>query len=107
MSRTSKSHDQIVRSTLSLTKPVEVTFALEEREAREVFVCGNFNDWSPVSLRMLRRGGNGLWEKRLTLTPGRYEYKYVVDGKWIHDPLARRNVPNAHGSLNSIVEVRI
>jgi 1,4-alpha-glucan branching enzyme len=86
-------------------KRIEVTFALERPEAQEVFLCGDFNDWSPSSLRMIRSSQNGLWEKRLALAPGRYEYKFVADGEWIHDPHADQNVPNAGGSLNSVVEV--
>ena len=84
---------------------IEVTFALERPEAREVFLCGDFNEWSPSSLRMMRRSQNGLWEKRLALAPGRYEYKFVADGEWIHDTRADQNVPNVGGSLNSVMEV--
>jgi len=47
----------------------------------------------------------GLWETRLTLPFGRFEYKFIVDGKWMHDPHARENVPNGFASLNSIVEI--
>lgn len=86
-------------------KLVEVTLSLERLEAQEVYLCGDFNQWSPVSLRMIRRDDNGRWEKRLTLAPGHYEYKFVVDGEWIHDPGASRNVPNGCGSLNSVLEV--
>jgi hypothetical protein len=32
--------------------------------------------------------------------------KLIVDGEWIVDPAAQKNVPNEHGSLNSVVEVR-
>jgi hypothetical protein len=39
------------------------------------------------------------------LEPGRYEYKFVMDGKWIHDSRAGENVANASGSLNSVLEV--
>jgi 1,4-alpha-glucan branching enzyme len=83
----------------------EVIFNLSNREAEEVYLCGDFNQWSPRSLPMIRRGDNPWWEKRLVLAPGRYEYKFIVDGIWIHDPQACHNVPNANGSLNSVMEV--
>jgi 1,4-alpha-glucan branching enzyme len=54
---------------------------------------------------MIQRPDNGRWEKRITLSPGRYQYKFLVDGKWIHDPVARANVPNDLGTLNSVLEV--
>jgi 1,4-alpha-glucan branching enzyme len=81
-----------------------VTFSLEAPEAQAVYLCGDFNQWSPTSLRMIRHGASSYWEKRLILAPGPYQYKFVVDGEWVHDPKASKNVPNHHGSLNSIVE---
>lgn len=84
----------------------QVDFVLEYDGAEQVYVCGDFNEWHPASLRMIGNREAGLWEKRLMLKPGRYEYKFLVDGKWVHDPDARENVPNGHGSLNSVVEVR-
>jgi 1,4-alpha-glucan branching enzyme len=93
----------------SVPKPgcirVEVEFVLERCRAEQVYICGDFNDWQPASLRMVGNPKSGLWEKRLTLEPGRYEYKFCVDGNWIHDPVALENVPNPYGSLNSVVDV--
>jgi 1,4-alpha-glucan branching enzyme len=93
-------------SPRSRLKVVEVTFILDRPDAREVFLCGDFNQWAPESLRMIRRVGAGRWEKHLTLPPGRYEYRFVVDGQWMSDPQAPAGVPNPYGSFNSVVEVR-
>jgi 1,4-alpha-glucan branching enzyme len=84
----------------------EVDFVLECNGAEHVYVCGSFNDWHPTCLRMIGNPDAGLWEKRLLLPPGRHEYKFVVDGKWLHDSDARENVSNIYGSFNSVVEVR-
>ena len=84
----------------------EINFVLDHNGAEHVYLCGDFNDWKPASLRMIGNPDAGLWEKRLTLPPGRYEYKFIVDGKWVHDPDARKNIPNIFGSLNSVVEVQ-
>ena len=84
----------------------EVAFILSSPEAEEVYLCGDFNEWSPGSLPMIRHGGDHWWEKRLVLPPGRYEYKFIVNGVWIHNPDAAENVPNVYGSLNSVVEVQ-
>jgi len=99
---------QCQRADGSFARPkvIEVTFAMESPDANEVYLCGDFNNWSPTSLRMSRTGANGRWEKRLVLAVGRHEYKFVVDGGWRHDPKARKNSPNAFGSLNSVLEVR-
>ena len=85
---------------------VEIDFVLEHRGEEEVCICGDFNDWQLGSLRMIRSHEGGHWEKRLVLPPGRYEYKFVEDGRWIHDARARLNVPNAFGSFNSVLEVK-
>ena len=85
----------------------EIDFVLECAGAEHVYVCGDFNAWRPTGLPMIGNPDAGLWEKRLVLPPGRYEYKFFVDGKWLHDPDARENVPNPHGSLNSVLEVRL
>jgi len=85
----------------------EVAFILNRPGADSVFLCGDFNEWFPAGLPMISRAAGRLWEKRLLLRPGRYEYKFIVDGVWMHNPDAGENVPNAFGSLNSVVEVRL
>jgi len=85
-------------------KSKDVVFTLDQPEAETVFLCGDFNEWSPRSLRMFRRADQGQWKKHLPLPPGRYEYKFVVDGEWIHDAKAEENKPNVHGSINSVLE---
>jgi 1,4-alpha-glucan branching enzyme len=92
--------------TKTFSQPCPVEFVFECIGAEHVYICGDFNDWQPTSLRMVGNPEGGLWEKRLTLPPGRHEYKFVVDGKWLHDPDARENTPNIFGSLNSVVEVQ-
>jgi hypothetical protein len=82
-----------------------VTFLLLEPEAKRVSLSGEFNDWSPEAMPM-KRHADGHWETTIALAPGRYQYKFIVDGQWIPDPLARENVWNQQGTLNSVVEVR-
>lgn len=96
------------RNTKQPTKPrvIEVEFAIEAPEAQIVCLAGSFNQWSPDSLPLQRDCENCYWRIRLPLPPGRYEYKYVVDGRWIHDPKASENVANSCGSVNSVVEVK-
>jgi len=82
-----------------------VSFVLHAPQAREVSICGDFNNWEPQATPMKRQEG-GRWGSNLALRPGRYQYKFVADGQWMHDPNARENVPNQHGSLNSVIEIR-
>jgi hypothetical protein len=39
------------------------------------------------------------------LPAGIYEYRLVVDGQWIADPLASETVPNPFGGRNSLRKV--
>ena len=73
-------------------------------EARQVFVAGSFNDWSPTATPMTSEGG-GCWCKDLTLPPGRYEYRIVADGQWIDDPKAKEFISNPHGGRNAMLVI--
>ena len=84
---------------------VKVAFVLPDRGAKQVSLSGDFNGWSPNATPM-KRDEAGNWETTVELAPGRYQYKFVLDGEWIFDPAAQENVWNQHGSLNSVVEVR-
>lgn len=84
---------------------IEVEFVLDRNGAEQVCVCGDFNGWQPDNLRLTSDADGGLWEKKLPLQPGRYEYKFLLDGEWVHDPNASKNAPNSFGSLNSVVKV--
>jgi Glycogen recognition site of AMP-activated protein kinase len=86
-------------------KTINVSFALVKPGARRVSLCGEFNRWSPEATP-LKPHENGRWETSLALAPGRYQYKFVADGEWLSDPAAQQNIPNVHGTLNSVIEVR-
>ena len=72
--------------------------------AATVCVAGAFNDWRPEATPMISFEG-GRWMKELALPPGRYEYRLVVDGEWMPDPLAPETAPNPFGGLNSVIKV--
>jgi chromosome partitioning protein len=74
-------------------------------EPDEVRIAGDFNDWVPDSGVFLEVHDDGAWTKFVPLRPGRYEYKLVVNGRWVSDPLNPRQVPNDSGSTNSVLEI--
>ncbi|HSU56801.1 MAG TPA: isoamylase early set domain-containing protein [Candidatus Dormibacteraeota bacterium] len=83
-------------------KTVELNF--EMPQARSVAIAGTFNNWD-AKKNQLQKDGNG-WKATLTLAPGRYEYRFVIDGaQWLSDPKARESTRNIYGSTNSILEV--
>lgn len=85
-------------------KKIDVEFVYESPAAKEVFVAGDFNNWSFTSLPM-RKDEKGRWRIHVPLSPGRHEYRYIVNGDWQNDPCASAFVPNEFGSCNCVVEV--
>jgi len=83
---------------------VPVAFAFTHPTATTVCVAGTFNDWHAQAKPMHPLGG-GRWLKETVLPPGTYEYRLVVDGQWMPDPLARETVPNPFGGRNSVLKV--
>jgi hypothetical protein len=62
-------------------------FVIAAPGARSVAVVGDFSAWQPLPLS--DPDGDGIWMASIPLPPGRYEYAFLVDGKWVgQDPLA-------------------
>lgn len=80
-----------------------VRFELEAPEAQTVAVSGTFCGWSDVL--PLKRQKDGPWKLTMNLPPGRYEYRFVVDGEWRDDPGANESAPNPYGGRNSVLQV--
>jgi len=66
---------------------------------RKVALAGSFDDWT---VHPMRKGKNGRHAVTLALTPGTYEYKFIVDGQWFLDSDNRRIAANCFGSGNSV-----
>jgi 1,4-alpha-glucan branching enzyme len=81
-----------------------IVFLLEAPDAGLVSLVGSFNGWDEKSHRM-NKNDDGIWEKILMLYPGRYEYKFLVDGQWWNDPRNDRVCANSFGTQNSVVKV--
>lgn len=82
----------------------DVHFSTKFDAARRVQVAGDFNGWSPISTP-LTSPEPGRWVAKLPLSPGRYKYRFVVDGQWTNDPFNPNTEVNEFGELNNIVEV--
>jgi 1,4-alpha-glucan branching enzyme len=79
-----------------------VCLGLYAPEAKAVFVAGTFNGWQPSAMP-LQRQDDGRWALELMIKPGRHEYRFVVDGQWMDDPLSPAYVPNPFGGLNCVL----
>jgi len=91
---------------LKQRKPARVRdFVLSAPKAKGVYLVGDFNGWRIDEESLLWDCGRGVWQKRLALMPGRYRYKFVIDGKWIADPSNSVAEPNPYGGFDSILEI--
>jgi hypothetical protein len=82
-----------------------VTFRYDDAGANAVSVVGSFNGWSPETHRMSKTQ-NGRWELTLSLAPGRYAYRFLVDQKkQVLDPSTGLTEPDGYGGKNSVVVV--
>jgi chromosome partitioning protein len=77
-----------------------VLFTLEAPDARCVQLAADFNGWIPDGNEMQSIGR--IWRKVIPLPPGRYQYRYVVDGGWQTDPLNVDVEPAPWGGYNSV-----
>ncbi|MBN1944503.1 MAG: glycogen-binding domain-containing protein [Bradymonadales bacterium] len=83
----------------------QVQFNVVDRDHTQVFVAGSFNDWSTTALPLTL--DQGLWSATESFDlPGVYEYKLIIDGIWVLDPLN----PDTTGSgyyTNNLVQVAV
>jgi len=89
--------------------PREVVVRFKDSIAGDVRIAGDFNGWVPdrgVRSLIASEGQERVWTKVLTLEPGTYQYRYVVDGEWREDPANPQTAPGPTGQPNSILHVR-
>lgn len=68
--------------------------------SRKVFLSGSFNGWSTMQTPMVRSDSG--WSVTLRLLPGKYTYKYIIDGKWTSDPFNRLREDDTKSGYNSV-----
>ena len=93
-------------------KAAELRFECKAEQASAVFLAGSFNNWSESATPMISNE-EGIWSASLDLPPGRYEYKFIIDGQWccspelLPDPAAASCVPNSFGTMNFAVDASV
>ena len=84
-------------------KPTQ--FKLYAPQATRVSVAGSFNNWDTDAVSA-KKDSKGNWTVKMNLKPGRYEYRFFVDGSWFDDPRCTNYAPNTFGSQNCVMEVK-
>ncbi|MCM8819617.1 MAG: helix-turn-helix domain-containing protein [Candidatus Omnitrophica bacterium] len=81
-----------------------VKFQIKAPTATKVAVTGDFNSWDSQGIP-LKKDRRGVWSTEISLKPGKYQYKFLVDGQWVTDPENKVTVKNPFGTENSVKEV--
>ena len=82
-----------------------VAFSLDAPQATQVSLVGDFNNWDPAATP-LAKGSAGRWEAVVPLTPGRYQFTFVIDGsRWVRDPALPQAVGDDFGQPTSVITV--
>ncbi len=82
-----------------------IIFSLIAPKAKEVMLVGDFTNWQAKPLIMDRmKPRSRTFAATLSLPPGTYQYKFLVDGEWVEDPKAE-SVANSFGTRNSVITI--
>ncbi|MFC1804772.1 AAA family ATPase [Candidatus Omnitrophota bacterium] len=100
--RLRKEIERIIKE--KLVKMRDVTFSIRAPEAKNVHVAGEFNRWRLDEASRMDHD-NGVWSKRISLRPGKYHYRFVVDGKWMEDPDNPVQEKNPFGQMDSLIKI--
>jgi hypothetical protein len=73
-------------------------------DARVVAVAGTFNNWNQSQM-LFGKEGDG-WVCRIDLAPGKYTYKFIIDGDWILDPDNPTTEDDERGFTYSVLVVK-
>jgi hypothetical protein len=81
-------------------------FIFHSPEAKSVKIVGSFNNWMPTDDYLMQQNENGTWSKVITLAPGEYQYKFIVDDdRWVEDKNNSNVAINSYGDKNSVLLV--
>lgn len=83
-----------------------VTFAYNGEADHSVALVGCFNGWHGERDMLNKNPSDGRWTITKSLPPGRYEYKFLVDGEtFVEDPNAEESDMNGVGGSHSVITV--
>jgi len=79
-------------------------FYYKNNSAKRVNLIGEFNNWNPYSLPM-KKHKSSYWEIEVDIPPGLYAYQFIVDGKYLNDPLGQSMMVDRFDYEMSLLEI--
>ncbi|MFZ4520561.1 MAG: hypothetical protein ACOYNC_02580 [Bacteroidales bacterium] len=93
--------NRLTRNTIVQLSENRMRFFLPgQKNARNVYLSGSFNAWSTLQTPMIKCDSG--WTATLKLKPGKYSYKYIVDGKWTNDSYNKLREEDKYHGYNNI-----
>jgi len=81
------------------------TFKLSgHTDAEAVAIYGSFNNWTQTKNYCAKE--SGWWVCRIDLAPGKYTYKFLVDGVGLNDPANSATEDDGNGHMNSVIIIK-
>lgn len=103
-------NEERINTLLSQLAPesiqANVTFKLRQSNymySNLITIAGDFNNWNPLMHPFIKQ--NGEWVCKIKLPPGRYHYKFVIDGIWTLDPENPKAELDENENINSVLEI--
>ena len=81
-----------------------VQFVYFSPTSKSVYLAGDFNNWDKTATPLVKK--NEMWKITIPLTLGVHRYKFIVDNKWVEDPLNPAKVPDGYGGFNSVITLK-
>jgi len=81
------------------------TFTLRgHTDAEAVAIYGSFNDWLQTKNYCAKESDG--WVCRIDLTPGKYTYKFLVDGVGLNDPANSATEDDGNDHMDSVIIIK-
>lgn len=87
------------------SKKQEVSFSFDAGKINynSVQLKGEMNSWNPNSTNLSKNGN--VWETKMLISEGLYQYLYVIDGRETLDSSNEVKVSNGMGGFNNLLRV--
>jgi len=89
------------KSGFEESKKVKFTSPTKNRPGARVEILGDFSNWQPIPMTLLE---TGEFQTSVELPPGKFQYKYKVDGEWVHSDTQPKEI-DSNGNVNNIIVV--
>jgi len=104
MARKAKTPTTAAKAAKPKIQRKRVTVSLMAPNAKAVSLMGDFNQWNQ-KVHPMKQNNEGTWKKVIVVEPGKYEYRFLVDGQWWNDPENDIICSNCFGTANNVLEV--